>query len=29
MRMSSQSYHAAVADLAWERTLGLFREELM
>jgi carboxymethylenebutenolidase len=29
MRMSSQSYHAAVAELAWERTLRLFREELL
>jgi carboxymethylenebutenolidase len=29
MRMSSQSYHAAVAELAWERTLGLFREVLL
>jgi carboxymethylenebutenolidase len=29
MRMSSQSYHAAGAELAWERTLGLFREQLL
>jgi carboxymethylenebutenolidase len=28
MRSSSQSYHAATAELAWNRTLSLFREEL-
>jgi carboxymethylenebutenolidase len=28
MRNSSQSYRANVAELAWQRTLGLFREEL-
>jgi carboxymethylenebutenolidase len=26
MRDGSQSYHAAVAELAWQRTLGFFRE---
>jgi len=28
MRSGSQSYHAAMAALAWQRTLGLFREAL-
>ncbi|HKP57416.1 MAG TPA: dienelactone hydrolase family protein [Polyangiales bacterium] len=26
MRSGTQSYHAAVAELAWQRTLGFFRE---
>lgn len=29
MRSTSQSYCANVAELAWQRTAGLFREELM
>ena len=29
MRSSSQSYRATVAELAWQRTIGLFREELL
>jgi carboxymethylenebutenolidase len=28
MRSSSKSYHAPLAELAWRRTVGLFREEL-
>lgn len=28
MRTGTQSYHAPVAELAWKRTLGLFREVL-
>lgn len=29
MRISSQSYRETVAELAWQRTIGLFREELL
>jgi carboxymethylenebutenolidase len=28
MRSSSKSYHGPMAELAWKRTVGLFREEL-
>lgn len=28
MRSGTQSYHPAVADLAWRRTLGFLRETL-